>query len=231
MKMTRARLMAASVATLAVVAGSISPAVAKCAKKNPLFGFTYYTNDKNCPSAMAKPAKPKAAPKVVKKASLSKNTMAKTKQTARPVHKRPAGDPAVRDMQIKLAKAGYNPGSADGLNGPATARALDNFRKSLGLPSSTSHGNLMLALDRAAASGAASHSAAPKTAQKLPPADPGVKKMQVLLKKAGYNPGPTDGVKRPATVTALNKFRETLGLPSSTSHGNLMLALNRAAGS
>lgn len=218
MKSTRARLVVASAAGLIMMTGTISPAFAKCQKKNPLFGFTYYT-DKGCPKASAV----KTAPDT-KKIKMASKTPAQPRAMAKPA---PASDPAVKDMQIKLAKAGYNPGPADGVSGPATTKALEAFRKSLGLPSSTSRGNLMLALDRAAASGAS----APKKAAKLPPADPGVKKMQVLLKKAGYDPGPADGIKRPQTVSALTKFRETLGLPSSTSHGNLMLALNRAAGS
>ena len=53
MKTTRAKLVTASAAALVMVAGAISPANAKCTKKNPLFGFEYYVADKHCPKTGA----------------------------------------------------------------------------------------------------------------------------------------------------------------------------------
>lgn len=148
MKSTRANLVAASVIALGMMAGAASPALAKCTKKNPLFGFEYYVADKFCPKA-------KVMKKVVKKTTPKKTALKKQKPPVKAAAKLPAADPGVKEMQTLLTQAGYKPGPADGVKGAATTRALNNFRETLGLPSSTSHGNLMLALNRSAASNVA----------------------------------------------------------------------------
>lgn len=43
-------------------------------------------------------------------------------------------DPAVADIQARLAILGFDPGPADGLFGPTTARAVRTFRAAAGLP-------------------------------------------------------------------------------------------------
>ncbi|MCF6199387.1 MAG: peptidoglycan-binding protein [Hyphomicrobiaceae bacterium] len=215
MKSTRANLIAASVIALGMMASAASPALAKCTKKNPLFGFEYYVADKHCPKA-------KVMQKVVNKTTPNKVVEKKT-PAIKTATKLPAADPGVKEVQVLLAQAGYKPGPADGVKGGATTRALNNFRETLGLPSSTSHGNLMLALKRAAASNVSATKK--KKAKSSKKAD--IKVMQMQLAKLGYEPGPADGVSRPATANALGYFRQNYGVPHSAPHNEQMAALER----
>ncbi len=221
MKTTRTGLVAVNIIALGMMASASSPALAKCTKKNPLFGFEYYVADKHCP-------KTKVMKKDVKKASASKasakkKTVKKNVVAAKPAATQPAADPAIKQMQMLLAQAGYKPGPADGIQGAATATALNNFKKTLGLPSSTSHANLMLALERAAASNA---SAKKKTKAKSSK-QAQLKNMQKQLIKLGYEPGPADGVHRPATANAMGYFRQNYGVPDSAPHEEQLAALER----
>jgi len=223
MKTIQARLIAASVIALGVMASATSPALAKCTKKNPLFGFEYYVADKHCPKA-------NVMEKLVKKASISKTavrpkTVQKKVMVAKPAAKLPAADPGIKKMQMLLAEAGYKPGPADGVQGAATTRALNNFRATLGLPSSTSHGNLMLALERAAASNASAKEKTKKKSSKQAK----LKTMQKQLIKLGYEPGPADGVHRAATANAMGYFRQNYGVSDTAPHEEQLAALERIA--
>jgi peptidoglycan hydrolase-like protein with peptidoglycan-binding domain len=40
-----------------------------------------------------------------------------------------------------------------------------------------------------------------------------IREIQTALKTAGYNPGPADGVVRPATMHAVNQYQAAKGLP------------------
>ena len=121
--------------------------------------------------------------------------------TARSASTQAASDPEVKKMQMQLAKLGYQPGPADGVNRPATASAMGYFRQNYGVPASASqHG----------CEEKPSRYASPSVMQPTPKAKPmamqakkmakpatnkaDVKKMQVHLAKLGYEPGPANGV-------------------------------------
>lgn len=60
---------------------------------------------------------------------------------AKSAQKRPLNLASATYAQLQLQMLGYNPGSADGLWGPASSRALDAFRATQGLPRGTAPDN------------------------------------------------------------------------------------------
>ncbi len=145
MKSVFAAAAAASFVIGSTFAGFSTPAFAKCQKASPLFGIKVYVDDKYCEKKM----KPKKVHRAMKARSkpVKHRVAAKAPAMAR---KLPPADPAVRELQTLLTKAGYNPGPADGISGPATEKAVGDFMATSGLPSSTSRQNMLILLRRMA---------------------------------------------------------------------------------
>ena len=146
MERKKTDLLVATVAACVFITAASSPALSRCIKKNPIFGFDVYMADKYCQKkGVAKKARRKAP--AMKK---QKVAMAKASAPAPVGRPAPVADKGVQHVQVLLAKAGFHPGPADGVEGPATRRAMSNFKNSVGLPSSSSMSNTMLILERVA---------------------------------------------------------------------------------
>jgi peptidoglycan hydrolase-like protein with peptidoglycan-binding domain len=120
----------------------------------------------------------------------------------------------VRQLQKVLKAVGYDPGGIDGVFGRLTAAAVKAFQNARGLAvdgvvGSRTRGSIAKALD------VAQHS------QALDPYGPilrpgargsEVKDIQSVLRAAGFDPGPIDGVYGPMTTAAVSRFQEDQGI-------------------
>ena len=135
------RLLGASLgAAVFILTGFAEPALSACIKKNPLFGFDVYVEDKYCP---------KIAPKKNKRIKAARPKRATPQKTIKKA-KLPDANSDVRKMQVLLTELGYKPGPVDGVQGPATNKALSNFQDTMGVTSSTSMANNLVLLHRLA---------------------------------------------------------------------------------
>jgi peptidoglycan hydrolase-like protein with peptidoglycan-binding domain/TPR repeat protein len=112
----------------------------------------------------------------------------------------------VRALQRRLARLGFSPGAIDGLFGPLTQQAVDRFQTAQRLPVDGIAGPLTLAALR--------H---PSTV--LWPGlgysgrgSPRVRALQRRLVRAGYPPGPPDGLYGPRTERAVARYQASRGL-------------------
>ena len=130
-------ILLAGLSSFAVLAASHGPALGKCLKYHPLlgvFGVDVYVEDKYCPK---KPHTTKA----------DKTAMVK-KIAPREIAVEAEVDANVQMMQTRLTAMGYNPGPTDGLSGPETTKAANDFRASVGLPENSSTAKTLAALKR-----------------------------------------------------------------------------------
>lgn len=120
---------------------------------------------------------------------------------------RVGGSPLVRALQIRMADAGYAPGPIDGLYGPRTDRSVSRFQGAHGLQVDGLAGPKTLA--EAAQPAAALY---PRAGYATGGAAP-VRGLQSRLARAGYSPGPVDGLFGPRTERAVRRFQTAQGLP------------------
>jgi peptidoglycan hydrolase-like protein with peptidoglycan-binding domain len=120
----------------------------------------------------------------------------------------------VRQLQQALKAGGYDPGSIDGVFGSKTATAVKAFQQARGLTvdgvvGAQSRKTIAALLEVSQHAGALSASG-----PILRPGDRGeaVREIQAVLKSAGYEPGPIDGVYGPMTVSAVESFQRTSGI-------------------
>jgi peptidoglycan hydrolase-like protein with peptidoglycan-binding domain len=113
----------------------------------------------------------------------------------------PDPNPKVEELQRLLVLYGYNPGTVDGKLGAKTRIAIERFQKDSGLPANRF-------LDKA-------------TWQRLNVfsqsglvinGEVDIKKVQMILRSAGLNPGKIDGKMGAATQQALMTFQKAHGL-------------------
>ncbi|HEY3446109.1 MAG TPA: peptidoglycan-binding protein [Myxococcales bacterium] len=128
-----------------------------------------------------------------------------------------ARGPAVRDMQRRLAAAGYSPGPDDGQFGPGTRSALMRFQRANGLSADGVCGpktwaRLSSSFQSHGVTGADSSSDDVKPTLKQGASGSAVSRLQRLLNDAGCNPGPVDGQFGPGTRSAVEVYQSSRGL-------------------
>jgi len=106
----------------------------------------------------------------------------------------------IRDVQEKLAKLGYEPGSTDGEMGARTETAIRNFQRDKGLNAT---GELT---DETLAALEVGH----RPGQRASAGE--TREVQRKLAALGYQPGRADGVMGEKTETALRNFQRDKGL-------------------
>ncbi|POF31711.1 peptidoglycan-binding domain-containing protein [Roseibium marinum] len=135
----------------------------------------------------------------------------------------------VLDLQISLRKIGLYEGPLDGLNGPATERAIRAFERRAGQQETGEASEALLALvlmqgDAPVAgqmpvprakpgfSGTPVQEAGTETVAGID-ADPRLMKIQKALSELGYGPLKADGLKGANTTMAIKRFELDRGLP------------------
>jgi peptidoglycan hydrolase-like protein with peptidoglycan-binding domain len=120
----------------------------------------------------------------------------------------------VTAIQRELAARGYSRGSADGILGDETRRAIAAFEKEHGLPITGAPSDDLLRrilLGEAVTPGASTGSVASGAprAKPVPPAsdEATVKQVQEILADLGYAPGPVDGAMGDETQRAVSAFQ------------------------
>jgi peptidoglycan hydrolase-like protein with peptidoglycan-binding domain len=119
------------------------------------------------------------------------------------------GSGAVRNAQRLLARAGYDPGPLDGRYGPVTEAAVRHFQIDRGLLVDGIAGQQTLAALRVPGTLVMS-GAGPGQGGSL-----AVRDLQRLLARAGYHPGPIDGIYGPLTDAAVERFQAASRLTPS----------------
>lgn len=125
-----------------------------------------------------------------------------------PVLRQGSSGVAVKDLQVRLTKHGFNPGKTDGIFGSNTKSAVLAFQKSANLAQDGIVGNQTWA-----ALGAHCHKPmhhCPTLAQGS--TGPEVVKLQRLLKDNGHYTGNLDGIFGPLTRSAVVAFQKSAGL-------------------
>lgn len=109
-------------------------------------------------------------------------------------------DPTVLDLQQALEIAGYSPGPHDGLLGPSTTAAVEQFQTATGLPANgTIDHETIFALE-----------AVSDDTEELV-----VDSVQAALAALGYYTGAIDGVWGPDSTQALVDFQTDTGIPTT----------------
>jgi peptidoglycan hydrolase-like protein with peptidoglycan-binding domain/DNA invertase Pin-like site-specific DNA recombinase len=117
----------------------------------------------------------------------------------------------VRALQRKLRKLGWGPGPVDGRFGPRTERAVMRFQRAAGLVSDGIRGPRTAGALGAAASGNLSRGAG----YAAPSGSPRVRALQTRLRRAGFNPGPVDGLFGPRTQAAVKRLQQSGGVAAN----------------
>ncbi|MGI8686657.1 MAG: peptidoglycan-binding protein [Acidimicrobiales bacterium] len=118
----------------------------------------------------------------------------------------------MRELQAALGRVGNYAGPDDGIYGPLTERAVREFQAKAGLHEDGIVGRLTWArLERATKRGLRS------LTDELHGASAGedVRQAQEMLRAAGFDPGPIDGVFGPRTEAAVTEFQSSRGLPAT----------------
>lgn len=136
----------------------------------------------------------------------------------------------VLDLQISLRKISLYEGPLDGLNGPATERAIRAYERHAGMPETGEASEALLALvtmqgaapldgpslpvprAKPGASGTVSRPADEASAVDVD-SDPKLMKVQEVLSELGYGPLKADGVMGANTTAAIRRFEFDRGLP------------------
>jgi peptidoglycan hydrolase-like protein with peptidoglycan-binding domain len=118
----------------------------------------------------------------------------------------PGGSCSVRALQRRLAATGYAPGPIDGLYGPLTERAVGRYQGAYGLlvdgiAGSRTLGSIV----------ARTRVINPGAGYVVDGSSP-VRALQRRLARAGFHPGPIDGLYGPLTDQAVRRFQSAHGL-------------------
>ncbi len=120
---------------------------------------------------------------------------------------------AVRQLQEFLSQAGYDPGPVDGVFGPKTGTGLSGFQTANGLRPDGVVGPVTRAAIRDVATALPAAPALDLGNRIIRPGYSGsdVRAVQELLKLAGHDPGPADGVYGPLTQASVAAFQRAFG--------------------
>lgn len=144
-------------------------------------------------------------------------------QTAAPP---PVGDPTVERVQAVLRDLDFYGGQVDGITGPNTRKAIEAYRKTVGLPASGDIDDALLEQLGAATAGIAPRQPIPvprvapgqlapeaKLSAAASGSDPRIVKIQAGLKAFGNDDIEIDGVVGGRTKSAIREFQSLFGLP------------------
>jgi peptidoglycan hydrolase-like protein with peptidoglycan-binding domain len=121
--------------------------------------------------------------------------------------------PTVRDAQQRLHTLGYYDGPADGLVGPGTRQAVEQFQRDRGLAASGDLTATTTAALRDEAVPSRRAAAAPASSRVAELSDPtAVRTVQNRMRQLGFYDGPADGVWGAGTQQALERYQRSRGL-------------------
>ncbi|OLN27124.1 peptidoglycan-binding domain-containing protein [Desulfosporosinus metallidurans] len=126
-----------------------------------------------------------------------------------PVLRESGSGAAVRDLQIRLTVAGFNPGKIDGVFGPLTKAAVLAFQKSKNLVQDG-----IVGIKTWSALGANCNKTPMKQCPTLVQGNtgPAVVKLQELLRTYGFYSGMLDGIFGPITRAAVLAYQMSMNL-------------------
>jgi peptidoglycan hydrolase-like protein with peptidoglycan-binding domain len=149
-------------------------------------------------------------------------------------------DPTVLKVQGVLKDLGFYSGTVDGISGPATHKAVDAYRRKVGLPGGdTIDAALLDQLGATPTTGAVVPSPAPRaqeTAAAKPAPQDGfaldarIVKIQAGLKAFGNDDIKLDGVIGARTKAAIKEFQSLFGLPETGEPDPVVYAKMREIG-
>jgi len=159
-----------------------------------------------------------------------------------PVRAVPLSDPVVERVQAVLSDLEFYTGKVDGVTGPNTRKAIESYRKTVGLAVSGEIDEELLdhlgarektAAVRAAPEGVrevaeAEQPVAEKVSAKE--ADPRVLKIQAGLKAFGHETMEIDGIMGTKTKAAIKEFQTLFGLPATGEADEAVYAKMREVG-
>ncbi|MGI6851534.1 peptidoglycan-binding domain-containing protein [Mesorhizobium sp. 1B3] len=137
----------------------------------------------------------------------------------------PVGDPVVKQVQSVLHDLNFYDGAVDGLTGPNTRKAIESYRKTVGLPvNGDIDQQLVEHLGAATATAgiprqpiptprSAAQSIVPEPRPTSDAGDPRILKIQAGLKAFGNDGIEIDGVVGTRTKSAIREFQSLFGLP------------------
>ena len=137
----------------------------------------------------------------------------------------------IRDLQGRLAAAGFNPGAIDGVIGRQTRSAVRQYAEARALPNANATRELLVRLKAEAPASVSSAPVSspsisspsvpqqvdkptPDSAAPLTPDE--IRDLQGRLAAAGFNPGAIDGVIGRQTLSAVREYAEAQSIPNAT---------------
>lgn len=158
-------------------------------------------------------------------------------ERAQPAPPKPRPDPVVEQVQGILKDLDMYEGEVDGLAGPNTRKAIEDYRKLVGLPVSGGIDDALLEqLGARPTTAAIAPSPAPRqAATDVAPvaqagSDPYVMKIQAGLKAFGNDDIDIDGVVGTRTKAAIKEFQALFGLPETGEPDKAVFAKMKEAG-
>jgi hypothetical protein len=135
---------------------------------------------------------------------------------------RPRGDPQIEHVQAVLKELNFYDGSVDGLAGPNTTRAIEEYRRKMGLAATGEIDAELLEMlgtppttAGIAPTPAPRESAVPVPRQAMDEPEDMVVRIQAGLKAFGNDDMEIDGVIGSRTQAALREFQSLFGLPET----------------
>ena len=125
-----------------------------------------------------------------------------------------ASGPAVEELQSRLSRLGYNPGTVDGVFGPTTQQAVIEFQRDRGLEADGVVGSgTWASLGGRSPNSSISYAPGGGRGEGARPADKySVLELQRRLKARGFYPGPLDGSLGPTTQRAIAAAQQFYGV-------------------
>jgi peptidoglycan hydrolase-like protein with peptidoglycan-binding domain len=134
----------------------------------------------------------------------------------------PKGDPRVEQVQAVLKELNFYDGAVDGLSGPNTTRAIDEYRRKMGLTASGEiDAELLQMLGTPSTTAGIAPTPAPRESAVSAPQpavdapEDMVVRIQAGLKAFGNDDMEIDGVIGSRTQAALREFQSLFGLPQT----------------